>query len=245
LKERLQKYMAHTGLASRRVCEEMIRAGRVTVNGRRAVLGTVVDPTKDRILVDGKPIGRPERKRYLIVHKPKGYVTTARDQFARKTVLDLVTGVSERVYPVGRLDYDSEGLVLLTNDGRLANGIMHPSYGLEKVYLVTVAGAITGSALKQLRRGVMLEDGMTQPAQVELLMQDNDESMLRIAIQEGRNRQVRRMCQAVGFPVRRLVRIAIGPIKLGKLKVGEMRELTPAEVSKLKQAVNHKWQRRS
>ncbi|HHT72597.1 MAG TPA: rRNA pseudouridine synthase [Firmicutes bacterium] len=244
MKERLQKYMAHTGLASRRVCEEMIRAGRVTVNGQRAALGAVVDPAKDIVLVDGKPIGRPERKRYVIVHKPRGYVTTVRDQYARKTVLDLVQGIEERVYPAGRLDYDSEGLVFLTNDGRLANNIMHPSHGLEKVYLVTVEGAIGNDALKQLRRGVLLEDGMTQPAQVELLSQDNQVSVLRMAIREGRNRQVRRMCSAVGFPVKRLVRIAIGPIKLGDLKAGAMRELTPAEVSKLKQAVNISWQRR-
>lgn len=244
VKQRLQKYMAHTGLASRRVCEEMIRAGRVTVNGKTAVLGTVVDPAKDIILVDGRPIGRPERKRYLIVHKPKGYVTTVRDQFNRKTVLDLVVGVQERVYPAGRLDYDSEGLVLLTNDGRLANSIMHPTHGLEKVYLVTVEGPIHNRALRQLRRGVLLEDGVTQPARVELVTLDNDQSVLRLAIREGRNRQVRRMCSAVGFPVKRLVRIAIGPIKLGNLKPGEMRELTPAEVGKLKQAVSRKWKDR-
>jgi len=245
VKERLQKYMAHTGLASRRVCEEMIRAGRVTVNGRPAVLGMVLDPEKDRVLVDGRPIGRPERKRYLIVYKPRGYVTTVRDQYARRTVLDLVVGVKERVYPVGRLDYDSEGLVLLTNDGLLANRIMHPSHGLAKVYLVTVEGSISHDAVKQLRRGVLLEDGLTQPAEVEVLEQDNKKSLLRMAIREGRNRQIRRMCSAVGFPVQRLIRIAIGPVKLGELKPGQMRELTAAEVGKLKQAVNRAWQRRS
>lgn len=244
MKQRLQKYMAHAGLASRRVCEDMIRAGRVTVNGKKAVIGTVIEPGKDKVLVDGRPIGRPERKRYIILNKPKGYITTVRDQFKRKTILDLVKDVPERVYPVGRLDYDSEGLIILTNDGKLANRIMHPSYELEKVYLVTVKGQITVDALKQLRRGVMLEDGKTAPAQAELLMQENDESVLRLVIHEGRNRQVRRMCDVVGYPVTRLVRLAVGPIKLGKLGVGEYRDLTEAEVGKLKQAVNEKWQRR-
>lgn len=241
---RLQKYMAHAGLASRRVCEEIIRAGRVTVNGKPATLGMTVNPARDKVLVDGRPIGRPEPKRYIIVYKPVGYVTTVRDQFKRKTVMDLVKGVQERVYPVGRLDYDSEGLLILTNDGKLANRIMHPSYELEKVYLATVKGQITPTALRQLRRGVELEDGKTAPARVELITSDSDSSMIRLAITEGRNRQVRRMCEAVGFPVTRLVRIAIGPIKLGKLRPGEFRDLTTAEVSKLKQAVNERWQRR-
>lgn len=241
---RLQKYMAHAGLASRRVCEDILRAGRVTVNGKPATLGMVVDPARDKVLVDGRPIGRPERKRYLILHKPAGYVTTVRDQFKRKTVMDLIKGVPERIYPVGRLDYDTEGLLILTNDGKLANRIMHPRYELEKVYLVTVKGQITLTALRQLRRGVELSDGKTAPARVELLMNDGNSSMIRMAISEGRNRQVRRMCEAVGFPVVRLVRIAVGPIKLGKLKSGEFRDLTPAEISKLKQAVNERWQRR-
>lgn len=237
MKERLQKVMAHAGIASRRACEELIRDGRVLVNGKVATLGTKVNLDADRILVDGEPLVAKERKRYLLLHKPPGFVTTVQDQFGRKSVMDLLTNVPERVYPVGRLDYDSEGLVFLTNDGALAHRVMHPKFELPKTYLVTVDGEITMDAVYRLRQGVKLEDGLTYPADVSVIHKERERSVLRISISEGRNRQIRRMCETVGNPVVRLTRTAIGPLKLGKLKSGEFRELTLQEIGKLKQAV--------
>lgn len=234
--ERLQKVMAQAGLGSRRACEGMISEGRVLVNGKPAVLGQKVDVAKDVILVDGRPLGASEPKRYYILNKPRGYVTTSRDQFARRTVLDLVS-VPERIYPVGRLDYDSEGLVLLTNDGELAYRIMHPRFKLPKTYRVRLQGQVTMDAVYRLRTGVMLEDGPTAPAQVELLKVAGDTSVLRITITEGRNRQIRRMCAAVGYEVVRLVREAIGPISLRGLAAGQYRPLRPREIENLYRAV--------
>ncbi|WP_461370899.1 pseudouridine synthase [Candidatus Darwinibacter acetoxidans] len=234
--ERLQKVMAQAGLGSRRSCEEMIKDNRVTVNGKPAVLGQKVDPTQDSILVDGKPLGRREAKRYFILNKPRGYVTTSKDQFSRRSVLELVP-VAERIYPVGRLDYDSEGLVLLTNDGALAYRVMHPKFELPKTYRVRVNGEITMDAVYRLRTGVTLEDGPTAPAQVELLKVDGGSSVIRITITEGRNRQVRRMCAALGYEVLRLTREAIGPLNLRGLAAGEYRPLRPQEIKRLFEAV--------
>ncbi|HBN96385.1 MAG TPA: pseudouridine synthase [Firmicutes bacterium] len=237
MEERLQKVMAQSGVASRRACEELIKENRVQVNGKPAHLGQKVDPTRDLISVDGQPLATEETRRYFVLNKPFGYITTSKDQFGRKSVLDLLPGVKERVYPVGRLDYDSEGLVFLTNDGDLAYRVTHPKYELPKTYVVRLKGRITMDAIYRLRTGVILEDGRTIPAEVEALKPEGDDSILRITITEGRNRQLRRMCNKVGFQVVRLQRTAIGPLTLGKLPSGTHRSLTMKELQSLKKAV--------
>jgi pseudouridine synthase len=229
--------MAQAGVASRRVCEEMIKENRVLVNGEQAILGQKVDPATDRIVVDGKALNPEEAKRYLVLNKPFGYITTSKDQFGRKSVLDLLSGVKERVYPAGRLDYDSEGLVFFTNDGDLAYRVTHPKFELPKRYVVYLKGKITMDAVYRLRTGVILEDGRTKPAQVELLQPVGDNSVLSITITEGRNRQVRRMCAKVGFDVVRLQRTGIGPLNLGKLATGSSRPLSKKELQSLFKAV--------
>ncbi len=238
MKERLQKVMAHGGVASRRQSEQLILAGKVKVNGHVVTeLGTKVDPKTDHITVDGKPLQGKEQHVYYILNKPRGYITTAADERGRKTVIQLLNGVSERVYPVGRLDYDSDGLLLLTNDGELTQRVIHPSYHMRKVYVVKVKGVITDETVQQLREGVELEDGMTNSAYVEVLLREKKASLLRIGIHEGRNRQIRRMCNAVGHEVIRLTRTQVGPITLGKLETGQFRALTHQELGKLHQAV--------
>lgn len=231
--ERLQKVMAAAGWGSRRTCEDLIAARRVTVDGEIAVLGRRVDPDRDRIEIDGVPIGvRPGLVHYLI-NKPMGVVTTARDTHGRPTVLDLVPA-EPRVFPVGRLDLDTEGLLLLTNDGDLANLIAHPRHGVDKEYLAEVAGGrVAPGALRRLREGVELDDGPTAPARVS----QPSPGVLRITLHEGRNRQVRRMCEAIGHPVRRLVRTRIGPITDRSLEPGAWRELTIAERRALRDAL--------
>ena len=206
--ERLQKVLAATGYGSRRICEDLIAAGRVTVNGEVAILGRRVDAERDAVEVDGAPIGvRPDLVYYLL-NKPVGIVTTSRDTHQRPTVVELVP-TEPRVFSIGRLDVDTEGLLLMTNDGDLANRIAHPSHGIEKEYLAEVAGgAVSAGSIRQLRDGVLLDDGMTSPARVS----QPEPGILRITIHEGRNRQVRRMCEAIGHPVTRLVRTRIGPI---------------------------------
>jgi 23S rRNA pseudouridine2605 synthase len=229
--ERVQKVLARVGFGSRRVCDELVAAGRVRVNGVVAELGTRVDLERDRIEVDGAVVGvRPGLVHYLL-NKPTGVVTTAADPQGRPTVVELVPA-EPRVFPVGRLDADTEGLLLLTNDGDLAQRVAHPSHGVEKEYLVEVEGQPSRGALRQLREGVDLEDGTTAPAKVAAVGQHG----LRIAIHEGRNRQVRRMCAAVGHPVVRLVRIRIGPLTDRRLAPGEWRALTTAEVRALERA---------
>lgn len=229
--ERLQKVLARAGLGSRRACEELIREGRVTVDGEVAELGRRADPDTARIEVDGVPIGvRPGLVTYLL-NKPAGVVTTASDPQGRPTVIELVPH-QPRVFPVGRLDRDTEGLLLLTNDGELAHRLTHPSYGVEKEYLVHVRGDPDRSVLHRLRTGVELDDGMTAPARASLVAP----SVLRLRIHEGRNRQVRRMCETVGHPVERLVRVRIGPISDRGLGPGEWRELEPAELRTLERA---------
>jgi len=231
--ERLQKVLAVAGYGSRRVCEELIADGRVTVNGDVAVLGRRVDPETDRIEVDGHPAAtRPGLVHYLL-NKPRGVLSTARDTHGRPTVVDLVPH-EPRVFPVGRLDADTEGLLLLTNDGDLAQLLTHPSHGVEKEYLVHVAGgALTAGALRRLRDGVELDDGVTAPAQVS----QPEPGVLRITIHEGRNRQVRRMCDAAGHPVQRLVRVRIGALADRRLKPGAWRQLTNGEVRALYESV--------
>jgi len=231
--ERLQKVLARVGIGSRRSCEELIADGRVTVDGEVAALGRRVDPETARIAVDGAPVGvRPDLV-HLLLHKPAGVVTTADDPQGRPTVVELVPA-EPRVFPVGRLDVDTEGLLLLTNDGELAHRLAHPSYGVEKEYVAEVDGVPTRASLRRLREGVDLDDGPTAPARASLVGDAPDGSaLLRLTIHEGRNRQVRRMCDAIGHPVRRLVRTRIGPIADRALAAGTWRELTGDEVRAL------------
>lgn len=228
---RLQKVLARIGIGSRRVCEEMIAEGRVTVNGVVADLGRRVDVDSDHVEIDGVPIGvRPGLVHYLL-NKPAGVVTTAEDPQGRPTVLELVPD-EPRVFPVGRLDMDTEGLLLLTNDGDLTHRLTHPSFGVEKEYIASVEGTPTRAALRSLREGIELSDGMTAPAEIALLAP----GVLRLTIHEGRNRQVRRMCEAIGHPVTRLVRSRIGPLADRRLKPGAWRSLTPDELRSLERA---------
>jgi len=229
-RERLQKVLARAGIASRRASEEMIQAGRVTINGQIAALGDKVADS-DRIELDGIPVLRDPNLVHYLLHKPRDVVSTASDNENRQTVVDLVPSAI-RVYPVGRLDADSEGLIILTNDGDLTHRLTHPSFGVPKEYLVHVEGIPQRSALRSLREGIQLEDGMTAPAQVSM----PDQRLLKITIHEGRNRQVRRMCAAIGHPVVRLVRVRIGPITDSSLTAGSWRELTNEEVRSLYQA---------
>lgn len=231
--ERLQKVLAHAGVASRRAAEELILAGRVAVNGEVVrELGRRVLPG-DRIAVDGRPLAGAERLVHLALYKPVGYVSTARDPEGRPTVLQLVPGV-ERIYPVGRLDWDSEGLLLMTNDGEMANRLMHPRFGVEKEYHALVAGYPSSAVLQQLADGVQLDDGMTAPAVVRRLRQTRDGIWISVTIQEGRNRQVRRMFDAVKHPVKQLVRVRFGPVTLERLTPGQSRPLRSDELRLLK-----------
>jgi len=229
--ERLQKVLARAGIGSRRVCEDLIEEGRVTVDGEVAVLGRRVDPETDLVEVDGAAIGVRAGLVHYLLNKPAGVITTADDPQGRTTVVDLVP-VEPRVFPVGRLDLDSEGLLLLTNDGELTHRLTHPSFGVDKEYLAHLDGRPTRADLRRLREGVELDDGPTAPAQVSLVAPD----LLRIAIHEGRNRQVRRMCEAIGHPVRRLVRVRIGPLTDRQLQPGAWRSLTVDEVRGLERA---------
>ena len=233
--ERLQKYLANAGVASRRHCEELILKGKVAVNGQVVTeLGTKVDPVKDQVLVNGKPVSIAKTKVYILLYKPGGYVTTVKDPEGRKTVIDLLKGIRERVYPVGRLDYDTEGLLILTNDGELTHALTHPSRQVDKTYLAIVQGVPAEDGLEQLRRGIRLEDGMTAPAGVRLLKVEQDKAWLEITIHEGRNRQVRRMCEQIGYPVLFLKRVRLGFLTLDGLTVGKYRTLRPREVAKLR-----------
>jgi 23S rRNA pseudouridine2605 synthase len=230
--ERLQKVLARAGLASRRVCEDLVAEGRVTVNGEVAELGRRVDAERDVIEVDGALVPTAPGLVYYALNKPAGVVTTAADTHGRPTVVDLVPA-EPRVFPVGRLDADSEGLLLLTNDGELTHRLTHPSFGVEKEYVASVEGDPSPAALRRLREGIELDDGPTAPAKVARL----EAGVVRITIHEGRNRQVRRMCEAVGHPVTRLVRTRIGPLADRRLKPGEWRPLSGAEVRALAAAV--------
>ena len=245
---RLQKVLAQAGIASRRASEKLIAEGRVTVNGQTVrEMGTKADPAVDDIRVDGRRLKGPQRARYILLNKPAGYVTTRVDPQHRRTVLDLLTGVREYVYPVGRLDYDTEGLLLLTNDGELAARLTHPRHGVERTYEARVAGMPDHDAIDRLRNGVPLDGRRTQPATVVLLNRAaatrlagrrEPQGVLLITIREGRNRQVRRMCEAVGHPVKKLVRRQIGPLRDRQLKPGEWRDLRAEEVRALQRAAN-------
>ena len=238
-KIRIQKIIADSGRCSRRKAEELISAGAVTVNGRPCSLGDKADPYNDLICVEGEEIAAERaEKRYIMLNKPRGYVTSMADEMGRKVASDLLTDVPERVYPVGRLDRNSEGLLIFTNDGEFANDIMHPSKHVPKTYRVTIDGMVSEDQLSRLMSGVELDDGVkTLPCTVEVLSEAPERTVLRFVIKEGRNRQIRRMCTAVGLEVGRLRRIAIGGVKLGMLKPGAYRDLTKEELRSLRASI--------
>lgn len=231
MQERLQKVLAAAGVASRREAEQIILAGRVTVNGVVAnVLGTKVDPDVDSILLDGKPVKPVQRLRYLILNKPAGYITTMKDPQGRPLVSDLLTGIGERLFPVGRLDYNTEGLLLLTNDGDWANRLAHPRHSIEKEYYVRVRGVPQEKQLQMLTSGVPIDGRPAVALQASILKMSDNNCWFTLTITEGRYRLVRRMCEAVGLQVVRLRRVRYGSISLGGLPLGKFRELTPDEV---------------
>jgi pseudouridine synthase len=234
MEERVQKLLAAAGVASRRKAEELIKAGRVEINGAKAKLGDKASPS-DVVTLDGKRVSEKEKLVYLMLHKPEGCVTTTRDQFNRPDVMSLLPKDVGRVYPIGRLDFDTSGLLLLTNDGALTQALTHPSHQADKVYIAKVKGEPSQDELNAFRQGLDLEDGRTAPALAKVTKKDPDGTCtLKITLREGRNRQVRKMCEAIGHPVVFLKRVATGGIYLGDLKRGECRELTPSEVKALK-----------
>lgn len=233
MKERIQKLLSAAGVASRRKAETMIQAGRVRINGAPACLGDRADPREDVIEIDGVPLPPEPRKRYLLLNKPRGFVTTLSDERGRRNVAELVADCGERVYPVGRLDLNSEGLLILTNDGEFANFLTHPSHEIKKTYLIHVTGYRDG-ADALLRRPLMMDGAKIRPPSVRLLSVHGEVASLEVVIHEGKNRQIRRMCEAAGLSVTRLRRIAEGPIRLGDLPAGAWRDLTEEEVAALK-----------
>lgn len=232
-KVRLQKYLAECGVASRRKSEELIDQGKVRVNGNIASIGDKINPKRDTVTVSGKKIVKQKSHTYILLHKPRGFITTMNDEKDRKCVAELIKDVPGRVYPVGRLDRDSEGMLLFTNDGEFANAMTHPTRHVPKTYRVTVRPSITEEQLTKLTTGVIIEDRMTAPAEVRVITKQEGRVVLEIILYEGRNRQIRKMCEEVGLEVARLKRTAIGSIKLGMLKQGAYRELTEDEVRKL------------
>jgi 23S rRNA pseudouridine2605 synthase len=235
MEKRLQKILAEMGIASRRKAEELIEEGRVTVNGKVARLGQKADPLRDHIKLGGKLLTRPsERKVYYMLNKPVNVLTSLSDKEERPTVKDYLKGVRERVYPVGRLDFDSEGLLLITNDGELAHAITHPSKKIPKTYRVKIKGVLADKELARLRKGIRIEGGLTAPAEVKPVKILKQNSWIDITIHEGKKRQIRRMLQAVGHPAARLIRIRIDGLVLGTLKAGGLRQLSNEEVKRLK-----------
>ncbi len=230
---RLQKYMADCGVASRRKCEEIIEAGKVKVNGHAAHIGDKINPQKDIVTLRGKRLEKSEKMHYIMLHKPRGYVTTVSDELGRKTVMELVKNIDARIYPVGRLDRDSEGLLLLTNDGSFANAMTHPGKKISKTYRVTVRQQVTDEILRQLKDGVEIDGKKTEPCDVNVILQEQGRCVLEFILHEGRNRQIRKMCEVVGLEVARLKRTSIGSLKLGTLAGGKWRELSETEVKKL------------
>ena len=234
---RLQKFMAECGVASRRKSEELIEMGKVKINGHVAQIGDKVNPKRDIVTVRGKKINKADRMYYFMLNKPRGYVTTVSDELGRKTVMDLVD-CKARIYPVGRLDKDSEGLLILTNDGSFANALTHPKHNYAKVYRVTVRPSVNDEILDRLRNGVEIDGRITAPCDVNIITEEEGRVVLEFILREGRNRQIRKMCEAVNLEVARLKRISIGPIKLGMLQTGKYRELTDNEVKKLLRSSN-------
>ena len=232
-KIRLQKFLSQAGYASRRAAEEMIAAGRVRVNGRPASLGDKVDPVRDKVVISGKRIINTAKKMYIMLHKPRGYVTTMSDEQGRKCVAELISDAPERLFPVGRLDKDSEGLLIMTNDGEFSNMLTHPSRHVTKIYRVTVRGEVNPDAIDTLCTGVSLDGRMTQPCDVHIIDKGENRTVLQFVITEGRNRQIRRMCEFVNLTVIRLKRTEIAGVKLGMLPIGKWRELNEKEMRHL------------
>lgn len=240
LEIRLQKFLADSGVASRRKCEELIAQGRVEVNGQLvSIPGTKINGS-EIIKVDGKQIGQHPEKVYIILNKPVGYISSAKDQFSRKTVLDLIGTIKERIYPVGRLDYDTSGLILLTNDGEFANKMMHPKHELEKVYRAIISGKLSETEIRSLKKGIAIEDYVTAPAKVNIIEMSDKDSIVEITIHEGKNRQVRKMFEAIGHTILRLKRISIGPIQIKGLEEGMWRYLSKDEIKALLLAATFK-----
>lgn len=237
---RLQKYLSECGVASRRKSEELISQGVVKVNGAVAEIGDTVDPRRDIVTLRGKKVENRTVSKYIMLHKPRGFVTTMSDELGRKCVASLVEDVGERVYPIGRLDKNSEGLLLLTNDGEFANAVMHPSKHVAKVYRVTIRPDITDEQLSAMSVGMMIDGRMTAPAQVTVLEKQEGRTVIEIVLFEGRNRQIRRMCEELGIEVARLKRTSIAGVKLGMLPQGKWRELTEQEVSHILSAAGVK-----
>lgn len=229
-KIRLQKYMAEAGIASRRKSEELIAAGKVRVNGKIAAIGDKVNPKTDKVTVSGKRVVKAKKQVYIMLNKPRGFITTMHDEMDRKCVAELIADVPERVYPVGRLDRESEGLLLLTNDGEFANALTHPSKHVPKTYRVTVRPDVTKEQLLAFENGIEIDGRMTLPAEVRVLDKQEGRAVLEVVIYEGRNRQIRKMCEALGLEVARLKRVKIGSLKLGMLKNGEYRYLSEDEI---------------
>lgn len=233
--QKIHAYLAHMGISSRRKAEEIVKAGKVTVNGKVALLGQRIDPLKDRVAVHGQELNTSTNLLYFLVNKPQGYVSTASDELDRPTVLELAPPTKERLYPVGRLDQDSEGLMLLTNDGDIAHHLTHPRFEIPKTYEVKIGGRPTTKALQHLRRGVRLKEGYTSPAEVEIINHSDNATWLTITIHEGRNRQVRRMMERVGYTVQELIRVEFGPFTLSQLGRKKYYQLTQKEVEELKE----------
>jgi 23S rRNA pseudouridine2605 synthase len=234
---RLQKFLAHAGVASRRAAEELIRQGRVTVNGRVVIeMGVTVDPSRDTVKYDGQPVRTTGRKHYLILNKPRGVISTLSDPQGRRTVKDLLPPRQGRLYPVGRLDWDAEGVLLFTDDGELSHRLAHPRYGVERTYHVKLKGDVGEEVLARVRRGPRLEDGKTQPEGVRLVRRGKTSSWVTITLREGRTHEVKRIFLAVGQPVQKLLRVSFAGLQLGRLRPGECRTLTASEVEKLRLA---------
>ncbi len=239
-KIRLQKYMSECGAASRRASEELIKAGKVKVNGRKASLGDKINAKRDIVTVSGKRISLEKNTVTIMLNKPRGYITTVSDELGRKTVMDLVGDINERIYPVGRLDKDSQGMLIMTNDGELANYLMHPSNNIKKRYIVTVKGNSNDEAVEKLRNGVLIDGVKTAPAMINILESKSDRQMIDFTLAEGKNREIRKMCSEVGLEIMRLKRVAIGDLKLENLPIGKWRQLSDNEVKLLKHGLTSK-----
>jgi 23S rRNA pseudouridine2605 synthase len=234
MEERLQKFMANCGIASRRKCEEIITAGRVAVNGIKITeLGFKVNPEIDEVKVDNKSINLVSKKIYIALNKPVGYVSTVKDERNRPTIIDLI-GIKDRIYPIGRLDFDTSGLILLTNDGEIYNRIIHPREVVNKVYVAEVKGKISKESIEKFSKGIDIGDYITAPGKIKVISSDKDKSKVEITIHEGKNRQVRRMCEAIGNSVITLKRISVGKIEVGNLELGKWRYLEESEIQYLK-----------